>query len=231
MHDPDVLLFAVRRLGLDVWHREPAGHDSAAVCGHHPMPIPARLAWAIRHARHLRLRWRPAYRLRHWATDRCDHCGHRFRRGEARFSYQSTDRVWHDPCMSLRHARGQLDDLTGYVLGTADRDARWRAEYRLTGLGLTAAVASAFNIEPSAVGIPAEDTPPPPTPCPNGFHWIGQSFAHCDQCGLPAWDHDGMAEGDRDSPWGAELVLRPWRDGEREAIQRRWAPKEPTRDV
>lgn len=42
--------------------------------------------------------------------------------------------MWHGLCMSLRHVRGQLDDVTGYLRGTADADARWRVEYRLKGL-------------------------------------------------------------------------------------------------
>jgi len=41
-------------------------------------------------------------------------------------------------CMSLRHVRSQLEDLTGYVHGTADDNARWRAEYRLKGLDAAA---------------------------------------------------------------------------------------------
>lgn len=132
MHDPDVLLFDA--LSLDIWHHEPNGHDSGAVCGHHPMPIPARLVWAIRHISHLRLRWWPYLNVRRWIVDRCDHCGRRFRWREPRHSYQCTDRVWHDVCMSLRHVRGDLDDLTGYILGTADSNAQWRAEYRLKNI-------------------------------------------------------------------------------------------------
>jgi hypothetical protein len=30
------------------------------------------------------------------------------------------------------------------------------------------------------------------TPSCRGFRWIGQSFATCDGCGKPAWEHDGM---------------------------------------
>jgi hypothetical protein len=132
MHDPLVLLFEVPVIRLDVWHREPGGHDAFEVCGHPPYRRRiARLAWTVRHARHLHLRWWPAFKVRRWITDRCDHCGHRFRWREARHSYQSTDRMWHETCMSLRHVRGQLADLTGYVLGTADPNARWRAGYRL----------------------------------------------------------------------------------------------------
>ncbi len=134
MHDPDMLLFDVPVIGLDIWHREPRGHDAGEVCGHSPMPVPARALWAVGHVRHLWVRWWPAFRIRRWIVDRCDHCGQRFRRRETRHSYQSTDKVWHDVCMSLRHVRGHLDDLTGYVLGTADWNTRWRAEYRLDGM-------------------------------------------------------------------------------------------------
>lgn len=131
MYDPMVLLYGVRPLGLDVWHVEPGGHDAFQVCGYPPPRGVRRLAFTARHARHLRLRWWPYLHVRRWIVDRCDHCGHRFRWREARHSYQSTDKVWHDPCMSLRHVRGQLDDLTGFVLGTANANARWRANYRL----------------------------------------------------------------------------------------------------
>jgi hypothetical protein len=144
MHDPMVLLFDVPLVKLDVWHVEPAGHDFAEVCGHPPYRRPvARTVWALRHARHLRLNWWPYLNVRRWIVDRCDHCGRRFRWREAQHSYQSTDKVWHDPCMSLRHVRGQLDDLTGFVLGTADSDARWRADYRLKQL--------------ESAGLPEED--------------------------------------------------------------------------
>lgn len=29
-------------------------------------------------------------------------------------------------------------------------------------------------------------------PICDGFAWIGQKFSTCDDCGHPAWDHDGM---------------------------------------
>jgi hypothetical protein len=134
MHDPLVLIFDVRVLRLDIWHDEPGGRDSGQVCGHYPMRLGRRALWALRHVRHLRPRWWPYLNVRRWIVDRCDHCGQRFRWRDARDSYQSTDRVWHDVCMALCHARGQLDDLTGFVLGTAGENARWRANYRLEGL-------------------------------------------------------------------------------------------------
>lgn len=134
MHDPDVLAFDIRWLGLDIWHSEPGGHDSATICGHMPRSTRARVWWTMRHSNHLRYRWWPAVNIRRWIVDRCDHCGRRFRWREERHSYQGTDRVWHDVCMSLRHVQGHLDDLTRYVQGTADWNTRWRAEYRLKGL-------------------------------------------------------------------------------------------------
>jgi hypothetical protein len=131
VHDPSFLLYDMPVLKLDVWHNEPGGHDAFEVCGHAPQRGLARVVWTLRHARHLHFRWWRYLNVKRWIVDRCDHCGHRFRWKEARHSYQSTDRVWHDVCMSLRHVRGQLDDLTGFVLGTADRNARWRANYRI----------------------------------------------------------------------------------------------------
>jgi hypothetical protein len=66
--------------------------------------------------------------------------------------------------------------------------------------------------------------PPEPEQC-RGFHWIGQSFATCDKCGEPAWDHDGeMRRRDeavfsfQDEDW----EVRPWKPGEADAIKRKW---------
>ncbi len=64
----------------------------------------------------------------------------------------------------------------------------------------------------------------PRVPCPEGFHWIGQSFAHCDACPFPAWEHEGIADMDRSSPFSMDtpLKLRPWGPGQREAIKAKW---------
>lgn len=132
MHDPSFLALDLHWIRLDVWHDEPGGADAFTVCGHPPRR--ARVFWVLKHARHLHLRWWPYLSVRRWITDRCAGCGRRFLWRDARHSYQSTDKVWHDPCMSLRHVRGQLDDITGYLRGTADANARWRVEYRLKGL-------------------------------------------------------------------------------------------------
>lgn len=134
MHDPSFLLFDIRRIRLDIWHDEPGGKDTHEVCGHPPRPGVARLWWGIGHARHLHFRFWPYLNIHRWIRDRCDHCGRRFLWRDARHSYQSTDKVWHDVCMSLRHVRGQLNDLTAHVRGTGDWNTNWRAKYRLENL-------------------------------------------------------------------------------------------------
>jgi hypothetical protein len=132
VHDPEFLLYDVPVLNVDIWHREPGGHDAFEVCGHAPNRGVRRLVWAARHVRHWRLTWRRWRNVKRWIVDRCEDCGQRFRYREARHSYQSSERaVWHGPCMSLRSVRADLGDLTGYVLATADSNARWRAQYRL----------------------------------------------------------------------------------------------------
>lgn len=65
-----------------------------------------------------------------------------------------------------------------------------------------------------------------PVPCPEGFHWIGQTFAACDRCSLPAWDHAGVAE--LTAPvFSTEPAyrLRPWNPGEADRIRETWAPR------
>lgn len=134
MRDSSFLLIDARPLRLDVWHDEPDGHDAFQVCGRPPCRPASRLAWAFRHRQHLHYRWWPYLHVRRWIVDRCAGCGHRFRWREARYSYESTDKVWHRACMSLREVRSQLDDITAYVRAEADSNARWRVEYRLKHL-------------------------------------------------------------------------------------------------
>jgi hypothetical protein len=94
----------------------------------------------------------------------------------------------------------------------------------------------AARITVTAIGLFVDETeerstqPSPEVPCPEGYHWIGQSFRYCDKCGLPAWEHAGRAAlpekvstdylfGDSDPAW----VLKPWKPGEREACFRKWS--------
>lgn len=62
-----------------------------------------------------------------------------------------------------------------------------------------------------------------------GFQWIGQSFATCDGCGRPAWEHEGelrlRAGATIASPVSSEhnWEMRPWGPGVAEAIKRKWS--------
>ena len=42
----------------------------------------------------------------------------------------------------------------------------------------------------------------------NVFHWIGQPFTSCDECGRPAWEHD-YTHGQQEQVFGP-LVKTPW---------------------
>lgn len=148
MHDPMVVVFEVRRPWptrrdksgwrywppvVTVWHNEPRGHDSGTICkgmGSSGLS-PHNLLWAVRHVSHLSAQVQPYLRVKRWLFDRCPECKRRFFWKDGRFGYMSSDAVYHDQCMSLRHVRSQLDDLTAYVRATADDNARWRVEYRL----------------------------------------------------------------------------------------------------
>ncbi|HEX5771799.1 MAG TPA: hypothetical protein VFY11_12610 [Nocardioidaceae bacterium] len=131
MHDPSTLLFGIQPIRLDIWHDEPDGHDSGTVCGHPPMATAALIWWTIRHARHLHYRFWPYLKIRRWIKDRCAECGRGFLWKDSRHGYMGSDEVFHSPCMSLRSVRSDLNDITGYLRGTADWDMRWRVEYRL----------------------------------------------------------------------------------------------------
>jgi TIR domain len=86
---------------------------------------------------------------------------------------------------------------------TAQAAARmYPGEFRLMGEVVSGqAPASAAASEPAA------------EPCP-GFQWIGQSFATCDRCGKPAWEHEGemraaVMEGAADGRRNARLTGMP----------------------
>lgn len=134
MHDPSTLLFDIHPIRLDIWHDEPGGHDSGTVCGRIPMPVGARLIWAVRHVGHLHYRFWPYLKVRRWIKDRCAECGRGFLWKDPRTGYMGSDDVFHRLCMSLRSVRGQLDDLTALVRFKADSNTKWRAEYRLKHL-------------------------------------------------------------------------------------------------
>ncbi|MGW2520537.1 hypothetical protein ACWC09_26680 [Streptomyces sp. NPDC001617] len=60
-------------------------------------------------------------------------------------------------------------------------------------------------------------------PVCEGFRWIGQSFACCDRCGQPAWDHVGEeipVEGA--GPFDNRRTVRPWEPGQADRIRAKW---------
>ena len=135
MHDPMVLLWSVtgwplsprsfrawRRHGrfptwLDIWHVEPNGKDSGTVCDR------SRWAWHVHNWSVRFIPWRD-FRYR---FVRCAECGRRMNTA-ARFSYMSTDKVWHDECQTLGHLRSErlvlLETMTRLLghAGITDRD-------------------------------------------------------------------------------------------------------------
>lgn len=60
-----------------------------------------------------------------------------------------------------------------------------------------------------------------------GFQWIGQSFASCDGCGKPYWEHDYDAQikRDRPHPFGDDAIeYVPITPKQRAACKSLWSP-------
>lgn len=112
------------------------------------------------------------------------------------------------------------DEDKALTLGELGR--RWDEEPRRIADAIDAMKVVRGELSYISVDVPAE---PEPEPC-RGFRWIGQSFATCDGCGKPAWEHDGMLMlrpgsspfGDSDMDW----EVKPWGPGEADAIRRKW---------
>lgn len=105
------------------------------------------------------------------------------------------------------------------------RDRKHVKDVASSGPGAALAEAVEWSRKPAA--LPPE---PEAKPACRGFRWIGQSFATCDGCGRPAWEHDGIRRlregaktifGGSDDDW--EVI--PWKPGEAEAIMRKWGPR------
>jgi hypothetical protein len=60
----------------------------------------------------------------------------------------------------------------------------------------------------------------------DGFRWLGQSFAHCDGCGKPYWEHTHDLQVRRDAgPFDPDALVRvPITPEQAEACRRRWGP-------
>ena len=121
-----------------VWHHEPGGKDSGQVCGHLPSGSDItwpNIRWAWQHRDHIRIQWQLGRSFWRWYVQRCDECGHRFRRKEARFGTGwNSGAVMHHACSSVRHLRGQRDDALNVAMGIADSNAEFRVRYLLEGV-------------------------------------------------------------------------------------------------
>lgn len=58
--------------------------------------------------------------------------------------------------------------------------------------------------------------------CP-AFAWVGQTFASCDECGEPYWNHTHRYAVGVGEPFGGGLVLVPITAEEAEAARRKWS--------
>lgn len=89
-----------------------------------------------------------------------------------------------------------------------------------------AALDSAIRVLRRLAEAPQPETQAGPVEQPpvcEGFQWIGQSFATCDRCGHPAWDHQGedvAAEGA--GPFDGRRTVRLWEPGEADRIRAKW---------
>ena len=69
---------------------------------------------------------------------------------------------------------------------------------------------------------PTEVGEPKRTPCPEGYHFVGQRLTHCAECGLPPWVHAGRADLPQGAgPFGSGWVLKPWKPGEADRFRAR----------
>lgn len=121
-----------------------------------------------------------------------------------------------------------FEKLMEYVAGLGDEDRtlpmgrlaeRWGEPVRRIGDAIDAVRVMNGERTYITVNVPA---PEPPKAC-EGFRWIGQSWASCDGCGRPAWEHEGMAvlkEGSGPFGTGMDWEVRPWAPGHWDAVRR-----------
>lgn len=59
-----------------------------------------------------RPKWTDRQEVRRWLTERCEHCGHRFRwKRDARHSFGNRDgKVYHGPCIALVQWRSKAEE-------------------------------------------------------------------------------------------------------------------------
>lgn len=128
---------------VTVWHVEPNGHDSGAVC-------PYRDHW--KHPHHWRIQIHPLQHFRRWALTRCEWCGGRSRKGDMVNVSKQWDRdkgawwrgergLFHSGCTSIHEAHSAclcLDgiydsELSGWGYGNCAKCGKrreWRSDDR-----------------------------------------------------------------------------------------------------
>lgn len=120
---------------VTVWHNEPGGADSGAVCkgmGGSELTW-HNLVWAVRHWCHISFQVHPVQQVKHY-FDRCDECHQRMRRSTRIGVSWYGAAVVHEWCFTSRQRKRELDDLTALHTGDADWTTAWRANRRLAAL-------------------------------------------------------------------------------------------------
>lgn len=81
-----------------------------------------------------------------------------------------------------------------------------------------------FEVDgPDVLSLISEKPEPEKVPCPEGYHWIGQSLRYCDHCSFAPWEHAGVAVLDEDAgPFSGKFVLRPFKPGEAERLREKF---------
>lgn len=123
---------------VEVWHDEPGDRDMGTVCKDYSGRSRHRIAWTLKHRKHLRWKLIPYIQVRSWLFTRCEDCKRRFKWGEAKFGVSwSSPGCLHEHCQRLRTVAGQKADLVAYVRGEANDTQRWRVEYNYIHSGET----------------------------------------------------------------------------------------------
>ena len=73
-------------------------------------------------------------------------------------------------------------------------------------------------------GIKRDSQTSEPYVC-EGFAWVGQSFASCEECGRPYWEHShDRRSGGSDGPFGLGLRLVPITPEQARGCRMKWDP-------
>jgi hypothetical protein len=124
-----------------------------------------------------------------------------------------------------REAHNGLRELLSYVtrmnellpkvrdtMGALDQKVSDQQRY-IESLELRLAdVVRPLDVDVDGPSPPDEEPQPAESPLEcRGFHWVGQSWEHCDQCGRPWQEHEGMVRpAPGAGPFSNETIIVPW---------------------